>query len=156
MATFYLADAPNKPATLQIALNTFGVGGAVVDIAGALSGNTHKLIDAWVNTKYAPFGGISADLDDATYSRLFLDNFLDSGNVTQTNEVTSRLFNVFNDEDFGTAISTAVTFGQSLNDELKHSLKKTMFVYQEFIKSAGSVMDKIAELIKGIAQRLAR
>ncbi|MFT4552759.1 MAG: hypothetical protein ACI9S8_001385, partial [Chlamydiales bacterium] len=61
---------------------------------------------------------------------------------------------LFNDEGFSGNLSAAITHGQGVNDVLKQNLKKTMFVYQEFIKSAGTVMEKIAEMVKGMASRI--
>lgn len=44
----------------------------------------------------------------------------------------------------------------SQNDVEKQNLRKAMFIYQEFIKSAGTVMDRVYDAIKGIASRIGR
>lgn len=81
----------------------------------------------------------------------FSDTFLPS-----SSDIKSRLHHLFNDEEFIASLGRAITYGQGVNDELKQTLKKTMFVYQEFIKSAGSIMEKISDMIKGMAQRVGR
>lgn len=69
-------------------------------------------------------------------------------------KIQEDLYHIFNDEGFSGNLSEAITHGQGVNDTLKQNLKKTMFVYQEFIKSAGTVMEKIAEMVKGMASRI--
>lgn len=44
----------------------------------------------------------------------------------------------------------------SQNDVQKENLRKAMFIYQEFVKSAGTVMDRVYDAIKGIASRIGR
>lgn len=66
------------------------------------------------------------------------------------------LYHLFNDEEFLGAVSKAITHGQSVNDSSKQELKKVMFIYQEFIKSAGGILDKVSEIIKKLAQHVER
>lgn len=68
----------------------------------------------------------------------------------------TKLYHLFNDEEFLGAVSKAITHGQSVNDSSKQELKKVMFIYQEFIKSAGGILDKISEIIKKLAQHVER
>lgn len=44
----------------------------------------------------------------------------------------------------------------SQNDVQKQNLRKALFLYQEFVKSAGTVMDRVYDIIKGIASRIGR
>ena len=53
-------------------------------------------------------------------------------------------------------VSDLITTNQTFNDINKQKLRKAMFLYQEFIKSAGSVMDRIFESLRGIASRISR
>lgn len=78
----------------------------------------------------------------------------DAASLTAPVVTQPNLRKVFNDEQFHTALANAITFGQGVNDDVKQKLKKVMFVYQEFIKSAGSVIEKVAQLIKSVAQKV--
>jgi hypothetical protein len=77
-------------------------------------------------------------------------------NVTGQTHIAGRLFRFFNDENFQQFVSNAITHGQTSNDQFKQKLKKTMFIYQEFIKSAGTIMEKISEMIKNMANKVGR
>lgn len=101
--------------------------------------------------------GVLGTLNNTTINANFdpTEGFTDMDGMTGPT-VKNRIHNLFNDEDFLAAVSNAITHGQGINDTNKQKLKKTMFIYEEFIKSAGTVMEKISEMIKGIAQRVGR
>lgn len=44
----------------------------------------------------------------------------------------------------------------SQNDVEKENLRKAMFIYQEFVKSASTIMDRVYDAVKGIASRISR
>ena len=48
--------------------------------------------------------------------------------------------------------NSALTMWENQNTTLKNNLKKAVFVYQEFIKSASSVMRKLNQMVKSAAQ----
>lgn len=49
-------------------------------------------------------------------------------------------------------ITFAITAGQSLNDSLKEKVRRYMFVFEEYYKSASAMLTKISELISKFAQ----
>lgn len=49
-------------------------------------------------------------------------------------------------------ITTAITAGQSLNDTLKEKVRRYMFVFEEYYKSASAMLTKISDLINKFAQ----
>ncbi|CRX37765.1 hypothetical protein [Estrella lausannensis] len=51
-------------------------------------------------------------------------------------------------------ITFAITAGQSLNDSLKEKVRRYMFVFEEYYKSASSMLSKISQLIEKMAQGL--
>ena len=51
-------------------------------------------------------------------------------------------------------ITFAITAGQSLNDSLKEKVRRYMFVFEEYYKSASSMLAKISQLIEKMAQGL--
>lgn len=53
-------------------------------------------------------------------------------------------------------INDLLTSLSSQNDVEKQNLRKAMFLYQEFVKSSGSVLDRIFEAVRSIASRIAR
>lgn len=67
-----------------------------------------------------------------------------------------NLARVWMDPTLRADVAEALASAQSQNDIQKQNLRKAMFIYQEFIKSAGSVMDRIFEATKNIASRIGR
>ncbi len=50
--------------------------------------------------------------------------------------------------------NTAITAFENVNDTLKQELKKAILIYQEFVKSASSVMSKLNQIVKASAQQI--
>jgi len=50
------------------------------------------------------------------------------------------------------SITFAITAAQSLNDTQKEEVRRFMFVFEEYYKSAGAILSKITQIIEKIAQ----
>ncbi len=103
-----------------------------------------------IGSKYGVGGSMGAGQDFQNYA-----NGMPGSTAAELTLTRAQFRNAFNDEQLHTDLANAITFGQGVNDDVKQKLKKVMFVYQEFIKSAGSVIEKVAQLIKAIAQKVA-
>ncbi len=53
-------------------------------------------------------------------------------------------------------ITSAITAGQSLNDAQKEEVRRFLFVFEEYYKSAAAMLSKITQLIEKIAQNINR
>lgn len=53
-------------------------------------------------------------------------------------------------------ITFAITAGQSLNDTQKEEVRRFMFLFEEFYKSASAILTKISQILEKIAQGMAR
>lgn len=53
-------------------------------------------------------------------------------------------------------ITTAIVAGQSLNDEQKAEVKRYLNIFEEYYKSATSILTKLSDMIERIAQQAAR
>ncbi len=54
------------------------------------------------------------------------------------------------------SISTAITSAESLNDTQKQDVRRFLFVFEEFYKSASAVLTKMSQIIDKFAQNIAR
>lgn len=63
---------------------------------------------------------------------------------------------LFNDGTFRKAVSDALSTSQSQNDVQQQNLRKSQFLYEEFVKSAGDIMDRIYQAIQNIIQKIAQ
>lgn len=68
----------------------------------------------------------------------------------------SSLKQIWQDSTLRRKINDLLTSVSSQSDIEKQNLRKAMFIYQEFIKSSGSIMDRIFEAGRSIASRIAR
>ena len=57
---------------------------------------------------------------------------------------------------YHTAIAEAMTAASNLNDEQKSDLKRVMFVFEEFYKSASAIMSRVTQLLEKMAQNISR
>lgn len=53
-------------------------------------------------------------------------------------------------------LRTGMTAGSNLNDELKEELRKTLFIFEEFYKSASALLAKITQIIEKLAANSGR
>lgn len=53
-------------------------------------------------------------------------------------------------------LTNAITAGQSLNDTQKEAVRRYLFVFEEYYKSAAAVLTKVTQLIEKMAQNIAR
>lgn len=53
-------------------------------------------------------------------------------------------------------LTAAISAGQSLNDTQKEEVRRYLFVFEEYYKSASAVLNKITQLIERMAQGIAR
>lgn len=53
-------------------------------------------------------------------------------------------------------ITQAITSAQSLNDTQKEDVRRYMFLFEEFYKSASAVLTKISQLLEKVAQGISR
>jgi hypothetical protein len=106
---------------------------AIDTVLGTLS--THGVTSSnWANAVDPNVSGAATPWRDASYS--FKSFWEDPALRRQVNDLQTNL--------------------SSQNDVEKQNLRKAMFIYQEFIKSAGTVMDRVYDAIKGIASRIGR
>lgn len=61
---------------------------------------------------------------------------------------------LFMDDIFRKAVSDALATAQSQNDVQQQNLRKSQFLYQEFVKSAGDLMDRNHQAISSIIQKI--
>ena len=66
------------------------------------------------------------------------------------------LKDIWEDSTLRRKVNDLLTSISSQSDIEKQNLRKAMFIYQEFIKSSGSIMDRIFEAGRSIASRIAR
>lgn len=78
--------------------------------------------------------------------------FIDDGNG---NPVANTLEGL-EPGDIQRTITTAITAAQSLNDSQKEEVRRYLFVFEEYYKSAAAVLSKITQLIERMAQGIAR
>ena len=71
------------------------------------------------------------------YKARFNDNSSDAGLIQQN-------------------ITFAITAGQSLNDTQKEEVRRFMFLFEEFYKSASAILTKISQILEKIAQGISR
>lgn len=71
--------------------------------------------------------------------------FIDSYDKTLSTEVTQQ-------GKFQSNITNAITAGQSLNDTQKQDVQNFLFVFEEYYKSASSVLQQLTQLLQRIAQ----
>lgn len=77
-------------------------------------------------------------------------NFSDSTNQPK------NFARLYMDSEFRKSVSDALSVVQSQNDIQKQILSKSLFLYQEFIKSSSSLLDMTFKCSKSIAQKIAR
>lgn len=53
-------------------------------------------------------------------------------------------------------ITEAITAGESLNDRQKEEVRRFLFVFEEYYKSAAAILSKITQIIEKMAQGIAR
>ncbi|MGA8164356.1 MAG: hypothetical protein WB791_04935 [Waddliaceae bacterium] len=53
-------------------------------------------------------------------------------------------------------INAAITAGQSLNDSQKSEVRRYLFVFEEYYKSASAILNKLTQILERIAQGIAR
>jgi len=58
--------------------------------------------------------------------------------------------------DYQTHVTNAIVAAQSFNDSQREELRRVMFVFEEFYKSATSLLSSISQLIVKIADRISR
>ncbi|MDB2614137.1 hypothetical protein N9Y92_03140 [Chlamydiales bacterium] len=58
--------------------------------------------------------------------------------------------------DYGRTLTLAQVASQALNDEQKESVRRTLFVFEEFYKSASGMLIKISQLVERMAQNISR
>lgn len=58
--------------------------------------------------------------------------------------------------DYQTHVTNAIVAAQSFNDTQREELRRVMFVFEEFYKSATSLLSSISQLIVKIADRISR
>lgn len=63
---------------------------------------------------------------------------------------------MFMDDTFRKAVSDALATAQSQNDVQQQNLRKAQFLYQEFVKSAGDIMDRIYQATQAVIQKIAQ
>ncbi len=58
--------------------------------------------------------------------------------------------------DFQKNLTTAIVSGEALNDKKKEELRRFLFIFEEYYKSAAALLNKMTQLIEKIAQGIAR
>ncbi|MDF2549004.1 MAG: hypothetical protein K0S07_71 [Chlamydiales bacterium] len=124
-----------------------------------------------VGTNAQPSGGIVYQLDEAgtgdvtiALNQVIADMEVilsDSSNTTTTESALQVWM-----EDFNTAAHTdghhqmhlnqAIAAATSFNDLQRENMRKTMFLYEEFIKSAGALLSRITQIIEKLAGTISR
>jgi hypothetical protein len=150
----FQARATVKKENVEAVFKDFAGVGISTSGPGALSGFDLDEVNKQMHYLNITIGSLAAK-DQSFFEYINYEGVTAESETSQVARlIRSDIHHLFNDEGFTQHISTAITHGQGVNDTLKQNLKKTMFVYQEFIKSAGTVMDKIAEIVKGMASRI--
>ena len=71
--------------------------------------------------------------------------FIDKYDKTLSSEVTQQ-------GNIQSNITKAITAGQSLNDTQKEDVRNFLFVFEEYYKSASSILQKLTQLLERLAQ----
>ncbi len=98
-------------------------------------------------------------------SRIVLEDLTDVGNLA--NYAEARLWVMDNYQAFNTTDATkagafqqrmtaAVTAAQATNDEQKETVRNNLFLFEEFYKSASTVLTQLNQIIAKMAQNIAR
>jgi hypothetical protein len=84
-------------------------------------------------------------LDD-TYEAKSLNNWILDGMNDPNNT---------NKGDYGRALDTAVVAAQTLNTEHTEDVREALYVYEEFVKSANSILQTLQQILERIAKGIA-
>jgi hypothetical protein len=86
------------------------------------------------------------EADEANFQKWMLDAWPNL--VTSTDGLKDR-------STFQNDIRTGLTAGANMNDEQKEQLRKTLFIFEEFYKSASALLAKLTQLKEKIASKIA-
>jgi len=53
-------------------------------------------------------------------------------------------------------LTSAITAGQNLNDTQKEEVRRYLFVFEEYYKSAADILSKITQIVEKMAQGISR
>lgn len=57
---------------------------------------------------------------------------------------------------FQNNLTLAITAGQSLNDSKKEEVRRFLYIFEEYYKSASSILNKITQILEGVARNISR
>ena len=80
-----------------------------------------------------------------------LSNILFRGTYTINGVIGGKVANSIQNN-----ITSAITAGEALNDTKKEELRRFLFIFEEYYKSAAAILNKITQLIERLAQGIAR
>lgn len=106
-------------------------------------------VSSWSATNQSDW--YDTDTPDTSSGDEYYKESYPSGTSAPTN--FARLFN---DDAFRKSISDALSTAQSQNDVQQQNLRKAEFLYEEFVKSAGDIMDRIYQSIQNVVQKISQ
>jgi len=78
--------------------------------------------------------------------------------ILDSTQVTNTLLNIPGVDSGGIQrnLSAALSAGQSLNDTQKEEVRRYLFVFEEYYKSAAAILSKITQILERMAQAISR
>lgn len=76
--------------------------------------------------------------------------------TTGAKDVTTWVQDMTTNSDYQTHLTNAITASQSFNDTQRENLRSVMFVFEEFYKSATSLLSRITQLIEKMASLISK
>jgi len=76
--------------------------------------------------------------------------------TTTSTDVATWVQDMTENSDFQTHLNNAITSSQSFNDTQRENLRSVMFVFEEFYKSATSLLSRITQLIEKMASLIGK
>lgn len=112
----------------------------------------------YLNAAFESLKDFRSAFASGTSVRSAIDEVVDIIGDYNTSSSSSKndLKPLWEDTTLRRKVNDLLTSVSSQSDVEKQNLRKAMFIYQEFIKSSGSVMDRIFEAGRSIASRIAR
>lgn len=107
---------------------------------------------------YQALVNIKNDLDSKFTNNAGQPITLASGGADQLIGLSKWILDGYNDNDSSNSaliqqnITKAITAAQSLNDTQKEEVRNYLFVFEEYYKSASSILQKISQIIEKMAQ----
>lgn len=138
--------------------NNFENSADLLDVAGSGNNALKYLQDAYgeLNILKDGFASGSSVRDAIDEVLAILDSTYNISTMNVSDSNLDDLKPIWEDSTLRRKINDLLTSVSSQSDIEKQNLRKAMFIYQEFIKSSGSIMDRIFEAGRSIASRIAR